>query len=108
MELSNEILNKGLSFSMEFGDNWLVKINDRLSKKHPKLTKSELNSCEKLCRTVNKFAHDYVHKNPVKIENKITFIEFSFFKDLIKDKYEWINDENLSKLYSQSCYYALK
>lgn len=108
MVLSNKILNNGLDFSMDFGENWLVEIINRLSEKHPELTTSELDTCDKLCKKINKLAHDYVVKNPVKIGNEITFIDFTIFKDFMKSKYGWINEKNLRKLYSQSCYYALK
>lgn len=108
MKLSNEILNNGLNFSMEFGKNWLIDINDSLLNKYPKLTASELNICNKLCKKVNKLAHDFVIKNPVKTDNEIKFIAFSEFKIFMKTKFNWIEDENLKKLYNQSCYYALK
>ena len=106
--MSNEILNNGLNLSMEFGENWLTDIDDRVGKNHPKLTKSELRSCDKLCRKVNKTAHDFIRKNPIKNGEKIDFIDFSKFEDFMKIKYEWIDNTNLKKLYSQSCYYALK
>lgn len=108
MVLSNNILNSGLNFSMEFGKNWLIEINDRLLGVYPKLSESELFACDKLCKKVNKFAHDYVSKNPVKTKNEIKLIEFSEFANFVKTKYNWINEENLVKLYSQSCYYAMK
>jgi len=81
--MSNEILNNGLNLSMEFGENWLTDIDDRLRKK-------------------------LIRKNPIKNGDKIDFIDFSKFEDFMKIKYEWIDNANLKKLYSQSCYYALK
>jgi len=108
MKLSKDILNSGLNFSMEFGKNWLVEINARLSKVYPELTKSELNTCAELCKKVNEIANDFVYKNPVKTGKKIKFIDFSEFKNFVKTEYDWIDDKNLHRLYSQSCYYAWK
>ncbi len=108
MELSKRTLNSGLSFSMEFGKNWLVDIQERLLNENLELTTLELDFCNKLCKKVNKCAHDYVSKNPIKGNKEISFMEFSQFAKFIKSKYEWIDDENLSHLYNQSCYYALK
>lgn len=108
MKLSNEILNSGLNFSMEFGKNWLLEINDRLLAKYPNLTPSELNACDKLCKKVNKLANDFVYDNPEKKENEIEFITFSVFENFMKTNYDWISDKNLRGLYSQSCYYAWK
>lgn len=108
MKLSKDILNTGLSFSMEFGENWLVEINDRLLSVYPQLSKLELDTSDKLCKKVNKFAHEYVLNHAVKTGNEIKFVDFSAFKNAMKVAYDWINDKNLQKLYSQSCYYALK
>jgi len=106
--MSNEILNNGLNLSMEFGENWLKDINERLKIKYPELTISELKKYDKLHRKVNKYAHDFIRKNPIKNGNEINFIEFDKFEDFIKNKYDWIDEKNINQLYSQSCYYALK
>jgi len=108
MELSKRTLNSGLSFSMEFGKNWLADIQESLQNDNLELTTSELDFCNKLCKKVNKCAHDYVSNNPVIGEKEISFVEFYSFTKFIISKYEWINDKNLRHLYSQSCYYALK
>lgn len=108
MNLPSYVLNDALNFSMEFGENWLSDIGPRLLKKYSQLTKSELNNCSKLCKEINRTAHNYVSKNPVLKKNELTFIEFSEFEKMLLKKYDWINNENLKTLYSQSCYYALK
>ena len=108
MNLNKEILNHGLNLSMEFGENWLKPINDRLSDTYPELSKSELMYCDKLCRKINEYAHDFIGNNPVKNGNEISFMESSKFKNVMKAKYSWIDDINLQRLYSQSCYYAWK
>jgi len=108
MKLTNQILNDGLSLSMEFRENWLTDIDNRLKIKYPELTESELRNCDKLCRKINKTAHNFILKNPIKTGNEIDFIDFSKFEEFMKVKYKWIENANLNKLYSQSCYYALK
>ncbi len=106
-KLPDDLLNDGLQLSMEFGENWLTDIGDRLKSKYPQLT-VDLKKCEFLCRKINKHAHDFLRENPVRNKNEIGFIDFPEFHSLIKAKYSWIDDTNLRKLYSQSCYYALK
>ncbi len=101
--MTNEILNIGLRLSMEFGENWLTDIDDRLGTKY-----TELRGCDKLCRKINTIAYDFIRNNPIKNGEKIDFIDFSSFEEFMKSKYEWIDNANLRKLYSQSCYYALK
>ncbi len=103
--MTNELLNHALSLSMEFGENWLVDIDLRLKSMYPALSKAELRDYDNLCKEINRAAQNFISKNP---KNDTQFIDFSAFEKFIKLKYEWINEENLSKLYSQSCYYALK
>lgn len=108
MQVSDKILNDGLHLSMEFGEEWLKPIAGRLSKKYPDLNLEELDLCEKLCKKVNTDAHDYVFNNPIKINGELKFIEFNEFKNYMEPLYVWINDKNMRRLYSQSCYYAWK
>lgn len=108
MTLSPEILNEGLRFSMEFGEKWLVDVDERLAGKYSELTVTDLRKCDKLCRKVNKTAHDHIRKNPAEKDGRMTFMDFEVFRAFILSKYDWVNDENMCKLYSQSCYYAFK
>ncbi len=108
MMLSNQIINEGLQLHLEFGENWLTDIDNRLSVKHPELSKTELRDIDKLCRKVAKEANDFVRTNPVKKEGKVTFIDSLDFKTYVLGRYNWVNKVNLNRLYSQSCYYAMK
>lgn len=108
MKFNDEISNVGLQFSMEFGENWLKPINERLFRKYPNLNKNELDKYDKLCEKVNKIGNDFVRKNPEKINGKLEFIDIKRFEIFMLEKYNWISDENLNRLYSQSCYYAMK
>lgn len=93
---------------MEFGKNWLLPVNERLSELYPELTQKELTNCNEICKKVNESAHRVVYENPVKNGAGIQFMDFGSFKDNILGQYSWVSDENLERLYSQSCYYALK
>ena len=108
MKLNNEISNNGLELSMEFGENWLKEINSKLLNEYSDLSEKELNNYNRLCKTVNKTGNDFIRKNPVKTNGKIEFIDIKKFEKFILEKYSWINDKNINKLYSQSCYYAMK
>ena len=108
MEFSKEILNIALDMSMEFGENWLKPINDRLHKKYPEISSEDLEAINSICKEVNKFANDYVYKSGSVINKEISFVDFKKFKVDILLKYIWISESNLSHLYSQSYYYAMK
>ena len=108
MNLSNEILNSGLSFAMEFGENWLNPINDRLKNIFPQLTFDELDNCNSICKKVNKIANQCVYENPIAINGEYQFMNIEQFSSFMKNHFKWISADNMCKLYSQSCYYALK
>ena len=108
MHYSEEVKNRALSLSMEFGKFWLMDIQERLSKEFPRLSPANLNSLNKTCKGINKLAQDFIRNNPVKKENEINFMPFERFQKYLVKNHPWISHENVTKLYSQSCYYARK
>ena len=108
MDFSKEILNVALNMSMEFGENWLKPIHERLHKKYPEISSEDLEKINLICKEVNKFANDYVYESGLVINQEISFVDFNIFKDDILLKYSWISKNNLNRLYNQSCYYAMK
>ncbi|MCD2424172.1 hypothetical protein LQ567_15435 [Niabella pedocola] len=108
MNLRDEILNQALLLSMEWGENWLQPVNDRLSKIYPELSHRELTWCNSLCTEVNKEAHRFVYENPVFNGPDTGFVDVEIFSTQVLKKFGWIDKENLQRLYSQSCYYARK
>ena len=108
MDFSKEMLNIALDMSLEFGENWLKPIHKRLHKKYPEMFSENLERINSLCKEVNKVANDYVYKSGSVVNKEISFVDFEKFKDYILLKYNWISECNLSRLYSQSCYYAMK
>ncbi len=108
MLLTIDILNYGLELSMDFGENWLQPINERLSSVFPNLSAQKLEECHLICKTVNKMGNRYVQENPVHTGTEITFIAFEAFEKFMLNKYHWVSAKNLKRLYSQICYYAYK
>ena len=67
MTLSDQILNDGLELHIEFGENWLADIDNRLYKKHSELTESDLRNADKLCRNItNNFIPELLTMNTYK------------------------------------------
>jgi len=108
MNFSEEMLNTALEMSMEFGENWLKPIHERINKKYPDISSEDLEKLNSLCKKINQFANNYFYENGSVINDEIKFVDFDKFKNDILSKYNWISKDNLSHLYSQSCYYARK
>ena len=107
-----EILNSGLSFAMEFGQNWLQPIQERLAKKFSFLSSLELDNYNATCKNVMDNGQEFVYKILENlVENNQTIKEMELkqkFADFILSEYNWIDKKNISKLFSQICYYAYK
>ncbi len=107
-----EILNSGLFFAMEFGENWLQPIESRLLSKYNFLSTEQLNKYNEVCREAMFAGHKCVHDILEKVENENQTIKENILKqqmiNFLLKQYSWINEKNLKKIFSQSCYYAYK
>ena len=108
----NKILNSGLNFAMEFGENWLQPIHQRLSFKYDFLTKNQLDEYNLICTKATKIGQEFIYKTLVEISENQETIKESHLKHNLKSfmlsDYPWIDNKNLSRLFSQVCYYAYK
>jgi hypothetical protein len=109
MNYNNDILNQGLSLALEWGEHWLKSIQERLKAIHPHLEKEELDSYNSYCREVanngNALIFKIVHEDG---EDFYSDKNRQLWKKTMLETYPWISEENLSRSYSQSCYYAMK
>lgn len=108
----NEILNSGLYFAMQFGENWLKPINQRLLSNYDFLTKKQLDEYNVKCTAAMKIGHDLIYKTLVEISENRETIKENQLKEILKglmlSEYPWIDSKNLSILFNQGCYYAYK
>ena len=106
--MNETILNQGLSLAMEWGEHWLKPIQERLAVLHPELSKEELDGYNEVCRQAmfEGFEILYTLANPNQGENSSDVSTDRM--GWMMEKYPWINKDNLSRLYSQGMYYAMK
>lgn len=108
----NEILNSGLNFAMEFGENWLQPIQKRLLFKYGFLTSKQRDEYNAICTTTMKIGHEFIYKSLADILDKDETIKENQFKENFKNfmlnEFPWIDKRNMSRLFSQGCYYAYK
>ena len=97
---------------MKFGEHWLQPIQARLEKKYSFLSRNELDNYNLVCKSVMENYFLFVNNT---LENLQSSGESMLEKELklianshIINLYPWISKWNLKKLFSQSCYYALK
>ena len=97
-----DILNKALSLSLEWGNEWLQPIQNRLMHLAPRLSGNDIEKISEYIIGVRDIIFKIYeeHYNP---ESQ------TFDSDVVKkvaEKYPWINKNNLSSLDSQAKYYA--
>ena len=98
------VLNDGLHLAMAWGDDWLRPIQARLAQQHPTLAAGELDRCDAVCREAMRFGHAQVLPLAPLGESE----RIAAWKEQLLARYPWINEANLSRLYSQGMYYAMK
>jgi hypothetical protein len=99
------LLNEGLHLAMEWGEDWLAPIQKRLAARHPALSKDELDEVNAICQDAMRFGHGVVYDLFSK-SGMETMPED--FEPAMIARYPWVNSKNLSRLFSQGMYYALK
>lgn len=105
MRATAPLLNEGLALAMAWGQDWLMPIQTRLRQRHPALSEQELDEINAFCQTAMKFGHaEALNQAPDQPDDA----KKAAFSIAVKARYPWINDENLSQLYSQGMYYAMK
>lgn len=105
--MDEALLNAGLTMAMEFGQNWLKPIKERLAERFPELSASQRTEYDKICRAAMRFGHEQVN---AALRQDITGgdVARTAFNEAVHARYPWIDDENLGHLWSQGCYYAWK
>lgn len=99
------LLNTGLSLAMEWGEDWLKPIQPRLAQQFPALAPEELDETNTICQKAMRFGHQLVGLLAKK--DGLTVSQNAWETEFLQN-YPWVNRENLSRLFSQGMYYALK
>jgi hypothetical protein len=105
--LDEEILNVGLDFAMEFGENWLQPIQGRLGVLFPALSASDLSRYDAQCREAMNFGHRVV-ADVLRELGEFHGGARPLFSERMLSRYRWVSPDNVGRLFSQGCYYAMK
>jgi hypothetical protein len=100
---SPEILNDGLDLAMDWGEDWIQPIQERLAILYPDLTGAELDEYDAVCRGAMDFGNAQMIALAKKLGKDPTLQEF---RAAVVSQYPWVSDDNIPRLYSQGMYYA--
>lgn len=98
----NDILNVAMNLSLEWGENWLRPVDERLKAIFKSINDDEAKRIDIFIREAR--------------EDIFKMVEQHYLKELseeqlklnLKEKYSFLNDDNYKRLLSQGMYYAWK
>ena len=99
------LLNEGLALAMDWGENWLAPIQERLRRAYPSLEPHELDAANATCQAAMRFGHESLHAMTLEDARNVTQEAFSA---LLLAGYPWVSAENAARLFRQSTYYVWK
>ena len=99
------LLNEGLALAMDWGQDWLAPIQDRLRWRHPCLLAKELDELNATCQQVMQLGHESAY---ALVRSKGQDFQQDDFAAVVLAQYPWVNGENVARLFKQSIYYAWK
>lgn len=102
MTMDIDVYNKAVELSLEWGMNFGKPIRDRLTHFYPDLYGDSIKRLEKESKDIQSYAFDMYWKE---VDGEFSLAEIRMN---IREKYPWLNDNNLSLLETQGMYYARK
>ena len=99
------LLNEGLALAMDWGQDWLAPIQDRLRRQHPYLLAHELDELNATCQQAMQWGHESAY---ALVRSRGQDIRPDDFAAAVLARYPWVNSANVARLFNQSIYYACK
>jgi len=101
-EFSDELMNKALELTTEWGENFYKPINERILRFYPDLTDDQIDRLTKLSREAESYIYALAERE---LNGEIG--EFDIPK-LAAEKYAWLSNYNASRLTNIGMFYARK
>lgn len=107
MKTDTVILNTCLEMLIAFGPTLGMPLEPRIKERYNGLTQSEIKSIAKTCDKARTSAYKFVNDRAALILSSPQNLQTQF-EQYMKSQFDWMDAKNLSQLYSQSCYIAMK
>lgn len=85
--------------------DWLQPVQGRLAQRFPALSQEQLDELNTACQAVMSFGHQVVYDLAEKFGKDTRREDFALS---MSAAYPWVNESNMSQLFSQGMYYAWK
>jgi hypothetical protein len=100
------LMNYALDLAQEWGPQWMKPIQERLKTAYPTMSEAELNHLDALARAAMNAGHGLVYSMAEK--HGRANVDRTQWQSEYRAQYPWVDDKNLSHLFSTGMYYAVK
>jgi len=107
MKTDASMLNVCLKMWIDFGPTLGMPLEPRIKERYSRLTESEIKSIAKTCDKARTSAYKFVNDRAALILSSPQNLQTQF-EQYMKSQFDWMDAKNISQLYSQSCYVAMK
>ena len=107
MKTDAAILNSCLEMLIAFGPTLGMPLEPRIEERYKGLAESEIKSIAKTCDKARTSAYKFVNDRAALILSSPQNLQTQF-EQYMKFQFDWMDEKNLTQLYSQSCYIAMK
>lgn len=97
---TKDILNAAMNISLEWGENWLKPINERLLAVYPNVSEEKAKEIDTYIRVAREDIFKVIEQYYLKELSEIQAIS------IIQEKYTFLDDDTLKRLFNQGMYYA--
>ena len=99
------LLNEGLALAMDWGDQWLAPIQERLRAQHRWLAPAELDELYAACQAAMRFGHETAYRLAADNGQQVDPVAFT---RSVRERFAWVDEANAERLLRQSVYYLWK
>lgn len=107
MKTDASIVNVCLKMWIDFGATLGMPLAPLIKERYSRLTESEIKSIVKTCVKARTSAYRFVNDRAALILSSPQNLQSQFEQHMLS-QFDWIDANNLSQLYSQGCYIAMK
>jgi len=99
---SDELLNKALELTTEWGENYGKPINDRILRLHTELTDAEITELTKYSREAERYIYELAEQELAGSIAEQDIVPLS------RKRFRWLGEDNASRLKNIGMFYARK
>lgn len=96
--MDNAIANKALELAMAWGADWMTPTQPRLKALHAELSDAQLDEYDTIAQAAMTLGFKHMYDSPSCERQQLATV--------VRARFSWVSDANLSRMHGQGTYYA--